>query len=107
MEQKTYFEHYAIEGGKERILKVKPKGGECRNKLRKHLIFFVLEFKLLFITFSELVSTSPPFGTAGRRREQAPTAARMRRQQSLLSVTLSPARERKLHLVSEDKKNTS
>ena len=28
-----------IEGGKEGILKVKPKGGECRSKLRKHLVF--------------------------------------------------------------------
>ena len=54
----------------------------------------------------KLIAPSPPFGTAGCRREQAPTAAWMRRQQSLLSVTLSPARERKLHLASENKKTS-
>ena len=64
MEQKAHLEHYAIEGGKERILKVKPKGGECRNKLRSHLIFIISEIILFLVTNSELVSTSPPFGTA-------------------------------------------
>ena len=83
MEQKTHLKHYAIEGGKEGILKVKPKGGECRNKLRKHLIFIVSEILLFLVTTSELVSTSPSFG-----------------------VALSPARERKMHLASEKKKTS-
>ena len=40
MEQKTHRKHYAIEGGKERILKVKPKGGEWGNEF--HRIFVLL-----------------------------------------------------------------
>ena len=83
MKQTTKNQALRIEGGKERILKVKPKGGECRNKLRKHLIFIVSEILLFLVTTSELVSTSPPFG-----------------------VALSPARERKMHLASEKKKTS-
>ena len=47
MEQKTYLKHYAIEGGKERILKVKPKGGEWGNEF--HRIFVPLHVNVLCI----------------------------------------------------------
>ncbi|MBD5116696.1 MAG: hypothetical protein HDT48_04180 [Ruminococcaceae bacterium] len=57
---------------------MKPKGGECRNKLRKHLIFIVSEILLFLVTTSELVSTSPPLwdgmmpsGASPNRRKDA------------------------------------
>ena len=40
-----------IEGGKEGILKVKPKGGECRNKLRKHLVFIYFKIEAVIYHF--------------------------------------------------------
>ena len=43
MEQQTHRKHYAIEGGKERILKVKPKGGEWGNEF--HRIFYTCVYK--------------------------------------------------------------
>ena len=50
MEQKTYCKHYAIEGGKERILKVKPKGGEWGNEF--HRIFCICVYKRICFTIA-------------------------------------------------------
>ena len=46
MEQQTHRKHYAIEGGKERILKVKPKGGEWGNEFHR---IFVLVFVIILV----------------------------------------------------------
>ena len=42
MEQKTNRKHYAIEGGKERILKVKPKGGEWGSEFRRPFLHYYM-----------------------------------------------------------------